>query len=47
VNNAGLDELIKQAVEATTRLRIDSVEFVGAGELDPSGRVVVDERIWD
>jgi phenylacetate-CoA ligase len=46
-NTAGLDELIKQAVEATTRLRVDSVEFVEAGELDSGGRVVVDERIWD
>lgn len=46
-NAAGLDELIRQAVEATTRLRIDSVEFVRAGELQSGGRVVVDERIWE
>ena len=39
--------LIKQAVEATTRLRVDSVEFVGSADLEPSSRVVIDERIWD
>ena len=40
---AKLSALAQQAV----RLRIDAVNFVDAGVIDPSARKIVDEREWD
>lgn len=42
-----LEAQLKGAVEMLTRLRVDSLEFVGVGGLESGGRVVVDNRTWD
>lgn len=39
----GLSALAQQAV----RLRIDAVNIVEAGSIDPSARTIIDEREWD
>ncbi|MCU0463989.1 MAG: phenylacetate--CoA ligase family protein [Anaerolineae bacterium] len=43
----GLELGLKTAVEAAARLRVDAVEFVEAGGLDPSQRTVQDARTWE
>ncbi len=42
----GLGEKLRALAEQAVRLRIDAVNFVGAGEIDPAARKIVDERDW-
>ena len=42
-----LPEQIKQLTEAAARLRVDDVEIVEAGVIDPGERVIQDQRSWD
>ncbi|RLT45217.1 MAG: phenylacetate--CoA ligase family protein [Chloroflexi bacterium] len=45
-DDKGSGEAIAQAVRQVSRLRVDRVEFVGAGGLEPSVPGMVDERKW-
>ncbi len=44
---AGLAEKLSALAEGAIRLRIDAVEVVPAGVIDPSARKIVDAREWD
>jgi phenylacetate-CoA ligase len=46
-DGAGLGEKLQQLAHAAIRLRIDEVEIVPAGTINPSERTVKDERQWD
>lgn len=44
------DELtaaLKTTVETAARLKVDSLEYVAAGSLDPSARTIQDQRTWE
>jgi phenylacetate-CoA ligase len=42
-----LAERLKEAVHGAVRLRVDSVEIVEKGIIDPAQRMVRDERVWE
>ena len=44
---AGLGEKLSALAQQAVRLRIDAVNFVAAGSIEPGGRKIVDEREWD
>jgi phenylacetate-CoA ligase len=44
---ADVDEALRAYVQAMTRLRVDDVQMVEAGVIDPGQRVVRDERTWE
>ena len=44
---SGLAEKLSGLAQQATRLRIDAVNIVAAGVIDPSGRKILDEREWD
>jgi len=44
---ADVDEALRAYVQAMTRLRVDDVQIVDAGVIDPGQRVVRDERTWE
>ena len=46
-SSAGLAEKLSALAQQATRLRIDAVNFVDAGSIDPSARTIIDEREWD
>ena len=46
-SSAGLAEKLSALAQQAARLRIDAVNFVAAGSIDPSARAIVDERKWD
>lgn len=39
--------VVMQAIHEKGRLRVDTVKFVQAGEIDPEERMIRDERHWD
>ncbi|MCY3976928.1 MAG: phenylacetate--CoA ligase family protein [Chloroflexi bacterium] len=43
----GLAEKLSALAQQAARLRIDAVNFVEAGVIEPGGRKIVDEREWD
>ena len=42
-----LAEKLSALAQQAVRLRIDKVNIVAAGTIEPSGRKIVDERVWD
>ena len=44
---AGLSEKLSALAQRAARLRIDAVNFVEAGAIDPNARKIVDQREWD
>lgn len=46
-DGAGLGDKLKALAQAAIRLRIDEVDIVEAGVINPSERTVKDERKWD
>ena len=46
-SSSGLAEKLQQLAQAAVRLRIDHVEFVEAGVIDPGERRILDQRDWD
>ena len=44
---AGLAEKLSALAQQAARLRIDAVNFVDAGGIDPSERAIIDKREWD
>ncbi len=46
-DRAALAAKIRAAVSAACRLRVDAVELVSPGEIDPAARTVLDERTWE
>lgn len=44
---ADVSEEIKQQVQNAARLKVDAVEVVEAGAIDPAQRMVKDQRKWD
>jgi phenylacetate-CoA ligase len=44
---ANVDEAVKAYVHSMARLRVDQVEIVPAGSIDPGQRVIRDERQWN
>ena len=46
-DRTALAEEVRTAVSAACRLRVDAVELVSPGEIDPAARVVLDERTWE
>ena len=45
--SAGLAEKLSALAHSAARLRIDAVNIVEAGTIDPSARKILDERNWD
>lgn len=45
--DGGQADAIAEAVRQVSRLRVDRVEFVGAGGLESAAPGMVDERVWD
>lgn len=45
--SAGLAEKLRALAHSAARLRIDAVNIVEAGTIDPSARKILDERNWD
>lgn len=43
----GLPDMIKNLAQQAIRLRIDEVQIVPPGEIDPTQRAVIDARQWD
>lgn len=43
----GIADKLKALAQNAVRLRIDEVNFVSAGEIDPSARKIIDNRDWD
>ncbi len=43
----GLGEKLQSLAQAAARLRIDAVNFVEAGAIDPKARKIIDQREWD
>lgn len=46
-DGTGLGEKLQQLAQAAIRLRIDEVEVVPAGAINPADRKIKDERKWD
>ena len=46
-SSAGLAEKLIALAQQAVRLRIDAVNFVAAGSIDPSERAIVDRRDWE
>ena len=46
-DGSGLAENLSALAQQAARLRIDAVNIVEAGVINPSGRKIVDERAWD
>lgn len=46
-SSKGIAEQLKGLAQQAVRLRIDEVNFVEAGVIDPSGRKIIDQRDWD
>ncbi len=46
-DGAGLAEKLSALAHSAARLRIDAVNIVEAGTIDPSARKILDERNWD
>ncbi len=46
-DGAGLAEKLSALAHSVARLRIDAVNIVKAGTIDPSARKILDERNWD
>lgn len=46
-DSTGLDEQLKELAKVALRLRIDEVDVVGAGEINPGERTVQDKRTWE
>lgn len=44
---ADVDDALKREVQSAVRLRVDQVEVVPSGVIDPAQRMVQDERAWD
>jgi len=42
-----VDEAVKAYVQSMARLRVDAVEVVAAGVIDPTQRAIRDQRKWD
>lgn len=43
----GIGEKLSALAQQAARLRIDAVNIVAAGSIDPAARKIVDERVWD
>lgn len=43
----GVADKLKALAQQAVRLRIDEVNFVKAGSIDPSARKIIDQRDWD
>ena len=43
----GVGEKLSALAQQAIRLRIDAVNIVDAGSIDPSGRKIIDWREWD
>ena len=43
----GLGNKLSALAQQAVRLRIDTVNFVEAGVIDPNARTIIDERVWD
>lgn len=46
-DGANVDDAVKAYVQSMARLRVDNVEIVAAGGIDPTQRAIKDERKWD
>ncbi len=46
-SDEGLGEKLSALAQQAVRLRIDAVNFVAAGSIDPGGRKIVDQREWE
>jgi len=46
-SSEALDSGLRTAIETAARLRVDTVEFVAAGALDPTQRTIQDARMWE
>ncbi len=46
-SSEGVADKLMALAQAAVRLRIDAVNFVVAGALEPGGRKIIDEREWD
>jgi len=44
---ADVDSAVKEAIQMLARLRVDQVEIVPSGVIDPGQRAIRDERKWD
>lgn len=47
MDKEALREAILSAASNASRLKIDAVEFVAPGTIDPTARPIMDERTWD
>ena len=43
----GVAEKLSALAQQAVRLRIDAVNFVEAGSIDPGARAIIDERSWE
>ena len=46
-DGAGLAEKLSDLAHSAARLRIDAVNIVDTGAIDPNARKILDERVWD
>ncbi len=46
-SSAGLEQKLSALAQQAARLRIDAVNVVDAGSIDPSARAIIDERKWE
>ena len=46
-SSAGLEQKLSALAQQAARLRIDAVNIVDAGSIDPSARAIIDERKWE
>jgi hypothetical protein len=42
-----IDDAVKAYIQSMARLRVDQVEIVPSGVIDPGQRAIRDERKWD
>ncbi len=42
-----LADALGQAIQASCRVKVDRIEFVGAGDLDEDSPLIVDQRSWE
>ena len=46
-SDAGVGEKLSALAQQAVRLRIDAVNFVADGSIEPGGRKILDQREWD
>jgi phenylacetate-CoA ligase len=46
-SDAGIDDAVRALIQGVARLRVDEVEVVPPGVIDPGQRMVRDERVWN